>query len=253
LTVAAALATLKTALGPKSEREIISTSVAAAFGPGTYRWLDVGMGDGVSLSRILTSLATSGVTFEVTGIDPEMPADPQCPPAKRLEALKCLIEEYEPQGAFDVINVRQSAHYFRDPSATLSSLSGNLSIGGVLAVTHWTEDCFLFQLHGLIAEELGVPPSAVTLGELISGIKIDPDRVEAQTIVVVDTIDLGAILRDIDIFNATLSIAARRLPLPLLSKASRASLASRIDTDWPKIAHRANGVLLLTPLAAPKR
>jgi SAM-dependent methyltransferase len=252
LTVAAALATLKTALGPKSEREIISTSVAAALGPGTYRWLDVGMGDGVSLSRILTSLATCGITFEVTGVDPEMPMDPQCVPAKRLEALKCLIEDFESEGPFDVINVRQSAHYFFDPFATISSLLGKLSIGGVLAVTHWTEDCFLFQLHGLIAEELGVPPSAVTLSGLMSGVKIDPDRVEAQTIVVADTIDIGAILSDAEIFDATLRIAARRLPLALLSGASRAILASRIDADWPKIAHRANGVLLLTPLAAPK-
>lgn len=245
MTVAAVLATLKTALGPKSEREIISALVADTFDPGAYRWLDVGMGDGVSVSRILESLAIQGVTFEVTGVDPEMPDGVQCPPAKRFQYKKCPIEEYEFGALFDVINVRQSAHYFSDPIGTLRDLRGKLSPGGGLIVTHWTEDCFLFQLHNLIAEELGVRPSAIALSELGTQLHASPDAV--QTITVVDTIDLGAVLGDERILDATLRIAARRLPVDELSNASRVRLVARMGTNWPKAAQRANGVMLLPP------
>jgi len=249
LTIAASLATLKVALGPKSERDIICAGVAASFGVGVHEWLDVGVGDGRSLSKILAQLAEGRIRFNVIGVDPEAMPGLVCEPTNTFSVFDCFIEEFAIDRKFDVINVRQSAYYFENPPLILAELIRTLRDGGKLFVTHWTQDCFLYQLHFLIAEELGLQPSALALEELNCMILRDTSRVVDQVAVVVDTIDLQAVLSDPSVFEATLNIAARRLPASQLTNAARTRLADAMATRWPRQAVRANGVLSLT--AAP--
>ncbi len=249
MTIAASLATLKTALGPKSERDIICAGVAASLQTGVHEWLDVGIGDGVSLSRILSQLAEDQLRFNVIGVDPEVVDGLACEPANSFLPARCNIEEFAADRQFDVINVRQSAHYFKDPSTTLAKLIGSLRDGGKLLVTHWTQDCFLFQLHFLIARELGIEPSAIALDDLHRMIVRDTSLVSGQVEVVVDTINLETVLGDPFVFDATLKIAARRLSASQLTAEARSRLANVVATRWPKQAVRSNGVLSLTARA----
>ena len=246
MTIAGSLAKLKGALGPSSERDLICASVAAALPPGFYSWLDVGVGDGNSLSRILEELASLGYAFDAHGIDPEAPEGLTCDAAITFETRKAPIEDCDFALPFDVINVRQSAYYFSDLAGVFRKLTQALSPRGVLMVTHWAEGCFLFQLHDQIARELGQPTEQLGVTDLARHIA-DGGVLTSRVSIVTDTIDLNAVLGDPTLLDATLRIAARKLPISELSEIGKARLVKAINEEWPKQAARVNGVITLTP------
>lgn len=250
MTIAASLATLKSALGPRSERDLICASVTAALAPGSYSWLDVGVGDGNSLSRILEELASLGYAFDTQGIDPEAPEGLTCDPAITFVTRKTPIEDCDFASPFDVINVRQSAYYFSDLAGVFRKLAQTLSPQGVLLVTHWADGCFLFQLHDRIARELGQTPEQLGVTDLAGRIA-DGGALAPQVSIVTDTIDLNAVLGDPTLLEATLKIAARKLPISELSASGKARLVKAINEEWPKQAARVNGVITLTPPTDP--
>jgi SAM-dependent methyltransferase len=213
----------------------------------------VGVGDGSSLSRILEELASLGYAFRAQGIDPEAPEGLTCDPAITFATRRAPIENCDFALPFDVINVRQSAYYFSDLAGVFRKLTQALSPGGVLIVTHWAEGCFLFKLHDQIARELGQAPEQLGVTDLARHIA-DGGVLTPQVSIVTDTIDLNAVLADPTLLDATLKIAARKLPISELSESGKARLVKAISEECPKQAARVNGVITLTrPQILPRK
>ena len=77
-------------------------------------WLDVGIGDGDSLRRILDEIDSEHI-IEVTGVDPILEnSNAASEIFPHAELIASEFEKYETDKKFDFVNVRQSLYYLEN-------------------------------------------------------------------------------------------------------------------------------------------
>jgi hypothetical protein len=247
-TIAGALALLRQTFGPTGERAAIIQEIQRGLPEGDYAWLDVGIGDGLSSSRLLNSLESLGRRFVVTGIDPELQSTCYVCEARPDTILeKVRAEDYVPSNKFHVINMRQSGYYISQLPDVIATLSGCLARNGLIVVTHWATECVLFGLHRAIAATVGsltVAESAEELhacltercAHLTTHLSLFPDR----------DFDPRRIAEDAELSRALFRLCARRLPVDHMSEVDRLKLTQDYLHTCSGMAYRCNGVLFLS-------
>lgn len=243
--IAEELVVLKQALGPRSERDLIVESIMTAIPAGRWAWLDVGIGDAVSTSKMLADLNSHGLQFDLVGVDPELQDGTVCPEAMEVELVRERIENYSPSRKFNVVNVRQSAYYFDNLDKNIENLFRMLCCPSLMLITYWTDDCFLFKLYSTIAEELGVKPKPLSISSLQGSLTRLGKAASIEYTIVSDTIDVAKILSNEGLFKATVAIAGRGLKTHLLGDEALKRLQALIATASPEVAIRSNALVVV--------
>jgi SAM-dependent methyltransferase len=246
-SIASALAMLRATFVRGPEKEAITEIVCGRFGKGHYRWLDIGVGDGTSTSWVLEKLDAQGRNFVVAGIDPEL--EPALHALSRREGAvlkRIAAESYEPDQAFDVINLRQSGYYIASLLDFVHRISGALTPEGLLLITHWTASCMLFQFHTIIAKEVSAKP-ALTAEEIRDLLNIGCSELNAGLRVFEDShVDVRRIQESDDLKQALFRLSARTLPVHTLTCAWRQEITSKFLNSLPPGARRSNGLLVVS-------
>lgn len=162
MSIQSALKVLKKSFGPGSERDFIVDAITQRMSQAS--WLDVGVGDGQSTDKLVQAVRKNGCRIaDIVAVDPELDvARNALRDVTNVTLLKVEIENASFDRKFDVINVRQSAHYFRPIVETIIRLATAREQGGVLLLTHWSAECGLYDLHKFLLQRLRRAGAAIS-------------------------------------------------------------------------------------------
>jgi ubiquinone/menaquinone biosynthesis C-methylase UbiE len=113
--------------------------------------LDVGIGKGKFLKKVITTLKDRGFNFRIWGVDPvkeRLSVARRVFPGANLFNKK--FEEFKTKEKFDVINLTQSFYYLKNKEQMLEKISSMLNEGGVLIITLWSKNDDLCKLNNLL-------------------------------------------------------------------------------------------------------
>lgn len=159
-----ALDCLKQSFLGSSEKEVWVKGVCSRVSSMRMSILDVGIGTGDSIRKRVAELLERGYDIDLVGVDPQAPTrsfDFALPVP--VESFRIPFEKFVSNRFFDVVNATQSLYYLDDWRASISKMLGLTKIGGVAAITIWSERCVLCDLHKAIIPE----GHSVITGELI--------------------------------------------------------------------------------------
>lgn len=208
----------KQAFAGDSERDLLSGLIRDLITEQHKSWLEVGAGDGTNLKFNLEGIPhKSAIT--ITALDPDLRIKSDIDGVV-VEPQKCTIEEFTPREKFDFINIRHSAYYFDKPRHQLILLNELMSSHGLMAVTLWTEDCCLFDLHKIIAREVSAAPSdlvaeAVQSDLIANGLRLCAARVAYGEL------DMTQMRSSETVADAIINLASRKLDISRLNRKTR--------------------------------
>lgn len=190
-----------------TEVGLISKAVSEHFkNKETISLLDVGIGDGFSLSKILKEIE-AGHTFAITGVDPVIATSNEAHDAfPEAELIGLSFEEYVTDKKFDVVNARQSLYYLKDKETSLETMFGYVAQGGLLLITNWAEQDIFCRLHESLFPNSEENITGEEIIELIrqkhSEQKIEVTRFEGK-------VDIGSWKRLKEMAEAAITIISR--------------------------------------------
>jgi SAM-dependent methyltransferase len=108
---------------------------------GSLEWLDVGVGNGASLTYLLRALSRER-RFNVVAIDPQFSPAPHSFSGWPISFYQTKLEDLDLEGPYDCINMRQSCYYLDHPADSIVQLADTLSADGIVAITLWGPGLF---------------------------------------------------------------------------------------------------------------
>jgi len=179
-----ALQQVKSTFLDGSEKSLVINQIVEHFKEGPLRILDMGIGDGRYVGKIVTELSRADMTATVTGIDP-LPASERVVhkffPAFKVEPRR--FEDYETNEIFDLVIATHSLYYVdaRQVLACVEKMVKLTRKGGLTIFVLWSEQCVLYKLYKLYKERCalnggnGFITTEKTLNYLksIKGIKVN--------------------------------------------------------------------------------
>jgi ubiquinone/menaquinone biosynthesis C-methylase UbiE len=173
-----ALKIFKTSLYGGSEVPIISNIIDGHFkNKKSIGILDVGIGDGDSLNRILKNIEPAR-EFHITAVDPVLADSMQA--QRTFPKAKCIadsFDNYHTDEVFDVVHVRQSLYYLDKKESALEKMLQLVASGGLLLITHWSSNDIFCRLHNTLFPGSKINITGENIVEFIThrhpGIKID--------------------------------------------------------------------------------
>lgn len=235
-----ALAPVKAIARGTADRDALAGQLMAELKAGYVDWLEVGVGDGANASFLLRHLS-NGRRFSVDLIDPQT-TQPNLLLDFEYRFVPIGFEDFNPDRSYDLINCRQSAYYFWDNYRTALKLASMLKPGGIVAMTVWTENCVLFEIHERIAHSFGVPPSEVTHQQLYENLtrygfaQID----SAITSGVLDVSEQVSLSTAVGLFD----LCARRIDVRNIAPADKVEAVASFFAAQQVKRGRENGVAL---------
>jgi len=131
-----------------SEKEITYDTIINQISTNRIRWLDVGIGDGKYLNKIIQNLKENGFKIDLTGIDISKKALELA--KKRFPKAKLIPSKFSNaklEEKYDVIHLSQSLYYLGDKKSAIKKLANHLAEGGLLIIVLWSEKDALYKLH----------------------------------------------------------------------------------------------------------
>jgi SAM-dependent methyltransferase len=148
-----ALQLVKSTFLDGSEKSIVIDCIAKHFKDESLRILDVGIGDGRYIGKIITELDRAGISATVTGIDPS-PASERVVskffPAFKVEPRR--FEDYDTNAVFDIVIATHSLYYVNQAYQCLDKMVKLTRKGGLTIIVLWSELCVLYKLYKLYKE-----------------------------------------------------------------------------------------------------
>ncbi len=141
------LSLLKNTFDSGNEVTAILTAITNHSVPSDLCLLDVGIGEGNAILKVVRRLSEIGYVAHLTGVDlhisPQLrEAAPSLSSLLQLDYLK-----YCPSAPFDVVIATQSLYYLDDIKHSLPLLLHHTAPSGVLILTVWSNRCVLFDLY----------------------------------------------------------------------------------------------------------
>jgi ubiquinone/menaquinone biosynthesis C-methylase UbiE len=134
-----------------SEANLVVEAIKKNTNTNNISFLDVGIGKGKFLKKIISNLEKEGFNFKISGVDPvkeKLSVARKVFPKAKLSNKK--FEDFKSTEKFDVINLTQSFYYLKDKEKMLKKLANLLNEGGILLVTLWSEKDDLSKLNNSI-------------------------------------------------------------------------------------------------------
>ena len=120
------------------------------FMKGPLRILDVGIGDGRYIGKVVTELDRAGISATVCGVDPS-PASARVVsklfPA--FEVTSQRFEDYYTREVFDVVIATHSLYYVDQAFNCLEKMVQLTKKGGITISVLWSEQCALYKIYKL--------------------------------------------------------------------------------------------------------
>ncbi len=143
-----ALQLVKSSFLDGSEKNIVIRHIADHFKPGCLRLLDVGIGDGRYVGKIVSELRRADLTCSVLGVDP-LPAANRAVnklfPEFQVEAQR--FEDFSTSEQYDIVIATHSLYYVHDADECLKKMVALTKAGGLTIVVLWSEQCALFRIY----------------------------------------------------------------------------------------------------------
>lgn len=202
-----ALKLFKSSLLGGTEVGIIAETVNKHFSTKEFlSWLDVGIGDGYSLTKILKGIKPT-CTLEITGVDPVLTTSDEAEKAfPDAELVAIDFEEYVTDQKFDVVNVRQSLYYLEDKELSLKKALSLVAPGGQLIVTNWAEQDIFCRLHTLLFPH---SKENITGEEIIKILRRNSPGEEIEVTRFEGTVDITSWRESEEMAEAALTIISR--------------------------------------------
>jgi trans-aconitate methyltransferase len=234
-----ALRRFKSSFRDDTECDVWLAEVVARVDAGPVTMLDIGVGDGLSISRRCELLAEKSIQVRLTGIDPVLPDTVTAPHGSVL--VRTDFADYRPSERFDLVNATHSLYYLGNVSAALRRMVELTRPGGFLVVTVWSSQCVLSRLFTECfaadpARVLTAERTARELGEL-GGVG-DVTLVRGHGGV---NLDLWA--SDDAHLDAAVQVISRSPVSGLVAPRQRARLKSALSRYAP-VERRVNGIVV---------
>jgi SAM-dependent methyltransferase len=131
-----------------SEINLIAEGIRNNTNTNNISLLDIGIGKGKFLKKIIIKLEEKGFNFKIWGVDP---VKEKLIVAKKVFPNSILFnkkfETFRTKEKFDVINLTQSFYYLKNKDQMLKKIYDLLNEGGVLILTLWSEKDDLCKLN----------------------------------------------------------------------------------------------------------
>ena len=142
------LSIFKKTLGGKSSTPTIYKSILNLTPTNRIRLLDIGIGDGTYLKRIINELLKAGFNVSVTGID-------VCKSSLNIASkifpndvmINTEFENAKLNGKYDIIFMSHSFYYLKNKNRALKKILTHLSEGGLLIIILWSKKDSIYKLH----------------------------------------------------------------------------------------------------------
>ena len=183
---------------------------------------------------------SAGREFAVTALEP---ATVEPVAVADVRWVTSRFEDYHPDCRFDWISVRHSFYYLTDPIAEIARLTGMLTDGGMLALTHWARHCILHKLHVELCGDHG-HVACGTIEDIVDA--VGHHGIEHARLSLHDAdLDIPRVLADSSLLHALYVLVCRGRPVrPAAAADPRATIARVLkDVRYAKV--RKNGILLL--------
>ena len=131
-----------------SEFDILIKGITENISTNRIRWLDIGIGDGHYLKKMVSALEVKGFVVEVTGIDVDERSVKEA--QKIFPSGKIIQGDFlngDLEGKFDVFSLNQAIYYFHNKNLVIEKCLKNLAEGGLLICVCWSEKDKIFQFH----------------------------------------------------------------------------------------------------------
>ncbi len=211
------LRVLKTTFVEGSEGDAVLDAIRTSFEPGVLSFLDVGCADGLFTRRAKDLLNLAGTNLSITAIDPLSAA--ALSTARQIPhdvVYRTRFEDFSTEAKFDVINVRHSLYYLRDPMSQVARMTDLLKPGGLLAFTLWGRDCDLYRVYLATRSELANGVSyAMTSEDLEAALKRNSSLRDIGCRLSTGKINLSAWRGSEDVLRSIYIVLRRQLNLPV--------------------------------------
>ena len=131
-----------------SEFEMLIDGISKNIPTNRIRWLEIGIGDGHYLKKIVNRLEMMGYVIEVTGVDCSKESTRE---AKKIFPNSQIINQdfldISLEGKFDVCSFNQSIYYFHNKRQVIDKCKENLAEGGLIVNVCWSDKDSIYKYH----------------------------------------------------------------------------------------------------------
>ena len=211
------LRTLKKTFREGNDGGVVLDTIRANFGPGPVSFLDVGCADGLFVRRAKDLLHLTGIKLSVTAIDPLPAAVLSTVRQLPVDAVyRTRFEDFSPGAKFDVINVRHSLYYLRDPVRQVARMTDLVKPGGLLTFTLWGRNCDLYRVYGATrTESADADPYPITAEDLGTLVKGNTSLCDVRCCLSIGGINLSAWRGSEDVLRSVYLVLRRQLDPPV--------------------------------------
>lgn len=142
---------LKSTFDSGNEVTAILTAITNHSVPSDLCLLDVGIGEGNAILKVVSHLSERGYVARLTGVDLHISPQLRAAAPSFSSLLQLDYLKYCPSAPFDVVIATQSLYYLGDIKHSLPLLLHHTATSGVLIITVWSNRCVLFDLHSRFA------------------------------------------------------------------------------------------------------
>lgn len=152
-----ALQLVKSSFLDGSEKGIVVDRIINHFKGGSLRLLDVGIGDGRYVGKIVSDLGRAKLSCSVVGVDP-LPASERVV-AKLYPDFRVIskrFEDFQTDEKFDMVIATHSLYYVTQVNDCIKRMVGFTKDGGLTIFVLWSDQCTLFKIYRQYKERCNI-------------------------------------------------------------------------------------------------
>lgn len=238
-----ALSLLKTTFGGTTETPLWVNLVAKSLDQRAIKVLDVGIGDGDSITKKLILLRQIGFEPVLTGIDLSIDSVSDISDVhvalEHVNLICSSLETYNPGTMYDVVNASQSLYYSNDIEASLTKCIALTSPGRVIVITLWSDTCALYK----IAYECANDTENLITAEMVASLLRARTDVESTQLYIFNGIVKLSEWNTTALLDAATSILTRDA-LEIISDQKRRDKLISVLHNLQPVEPRINGIII---------